>query len=70
MDAVLRGLFFVAAYLDMVIYSGSWSDHLQHLRSVLIRLRSAGLTAKPKKCFLTSLEEGACVQTRKSWRQC
>ena len=50
MDAVLRGLSFVAAYLDdVVIYSDSWSDHLQHLRSVFIRLRSAGLTAKPKK---------------------
>ena len=71
MDAVLRGLSFVAAYLDdVVIYSDSWSDHLQHLRSVLIRLRSAGLTAKPKKCFLAMKETlflghiigGGCVR--------
>ena len=71
MDAVLRGLSFVAAYLDdVVIYSDAWSDHLQHLRSVLIRLRSAGLTAKPKKCFLAKKETlflghiigGGCVR--------
>ena len=49
MDAVLRGFSFVAAYLDdVVIYSDSRSDHLQHLRSSFLRLRSAGLTAKPK----------------------
>ena len=71
MDAVLRGLSFVSAYLDdVVIYSDSWSDHLQHLRSVFIRLRSAGLTAKPKKCFLAMKETlflghingGGCVR--------
>ena len=73
MDAVLRGLSFVAAYLDdMVIYSDSWSDRLQHLRSVFIRLRSEGLTAKPKKCFLAMKETlflgliigGVCVRPR------
>ena len=56
MDAVLRDLSFVAAYLDDVVICGDLSDHLQHLRSALVRLRSPGLTAKPKKCFLGTKE--------------
>ena len=57
MDAVLRGLSFVATFIDdVVIYSDSWSDHLQHLRSAFIRLRSASLTAQPKKCLLAMKE--------------
>ncbi len=46
---------FLAAYIDdrdLVIFSTSWKDHLQHLRQVLHRLKDAGLTAKPKKCQL------------------
>ena len=34
----------------MVIYSTSWKEHLTHVRTVLGRLRQAGLTAKPRKC--------------------
>lgn len=42
---------FVAAYLDdVVIHSTSWDDHLLHLRTVLKKLRQAGLTVKPQKC--------------------
>ena len=52
MDRVLRGLEgSAAAYLDdLVIYSDSWDEHVQHIRRVFNRLRDAGLTAKPKKC--------------------
>ena len=52
MDRLIQGLQgFASAYLDdLVIYSDSWEDHLQHLREVLQRLKDAGLTAKPKKC--------------------
>ena len=40
-----------AAYLDdIVIYSNTWEDHLQHLQAVLQSLQGAGLTAKPSKC--------------------
>ena len=32
------------------MYSSTWSDHLHHIRSMLQRLREAGLTAKLRKC--------------------
>ena len=52
MDQLLRGTEeYAMAYLDdLVIYSCSWENHLQHLRSILDKLREAGLTAKPMKC--------------------
>ena len=52
MDQVIRGLHeFSAAYLDdLIIFSSTWKDHLQHVQAVFDRLREAGLTAKPKKC--------------------
>jgi len=38
-----------AAYLDVVvIHSTSWSEHLQHVRCILQKLREAGLTVKPE----------------------
>ena len=54
MDRLIQGMgTFSAAYLDdLVVYSGSWEEHLQHLHQVLSRLREAGLTAKPSKCQL------------------
>ena len=49
---IIRGLEgFTAAYLDdLVIYSATWKEHVQHLHSVFECLRKAGLTAKPRKC--------------------
>ncbi len=42
---------FAAAYLDdLVIYSETWEEHLQSIRSILEHWRAAGLTAKPRKC--------------------
>lgn len=42
---------FTAAYLDdLVIYSSTSEEHLQHLYQVFQRLQKVGLTAKPKKC--------------------
>ena len=35
---------------DIIIYSSSWEEHKQHVRSVLKKLEKAGLTANPKKC--------------------
>ena len=35
---------------DIIIYSSSWEEHKQHVRSMLKKLDKAGLTANPKKC--------------------
>ena len=42
---------YAAAYLDdLAVFSSSWLEHVQHLRSVLQRLQEAKLTVKPSKC--------------------
>ena len=42
---------YTAAYLDdLVVYSATWKDHLEHVRQVVVRLGESGLTAKPDKC--------------------
>ena len=39
------------AYLDdLIVYSESWKEHIEHLGLVLHYLQEAGLTANPKKC--------------------
>lgn len=52
LDAVLGDLKFKCVYNyldDLVIYSGSFQEHLLHLDRVFSRLRGAGLTVKPSK---------------------
>ena len=48
MDHLLRGVeSFTAAYIDdLVIFSKTWEDHLQHIVIVLQKLRDAGLTCQ------------------------
>uniref|UniRef100_A0A3Q1EX45 Gypsy retrotransposon integrase-like protein 1 n=2 Tax=Acanthochromis polyacanthus TaxID=80966 RepID=A0A3Q1EX45_9TELE len=52
MDKVLQGCEECsAAYLDdVVIYSQTWEAHLGHLKKVLGKIQSAGLTLNLKKC--------------------
>lgn len=52
MDEILRDCTgYAAAYLDdVVIYSMTWNNHLEHIRAILNKLRKAGLTLKPSKC--------------------
>jgi hypothetical protein len=53
MERVLKGLQWkvLVLYLDdVVIYSKTFEEHLERLRIVFGRLRSAGLKLKPKKC--------------------
>ena len=39
------------AYMDdVVVYSKTWEDHLNHIESVLKALQKAGLMANPTKC--------------------
>ena len=49
MDRVLEGLReYTSAYLDdLIVFSGTWRDHLRHLEAIFTRLGEAGLTAKP-----------------------
>lgn len=53
MRKLLRGLKGVENYIDdILIHSRSWREHLNTLRELLKRLRKAGLTARPTKCFV------------------
>ena len=48
---VLKGCNFAMGYLDdIIIYSRSEMEHLEHLEEIFIRLRAAGLKLKLKKC--------------------
>lgn len=43
---------FVQVYLDdIIIYSGTWEEHLDHIKKVLERLEEAGLKLGKDKCF-------------------
>ena len=48
---VLRGCNFAMGYLDdIIIYSRSEKEHLEHLEEIFIRLKGAGLKLKLEKC--------------------
>ena len=52
MEVVLRGCYdFSAPYIDdIIVFSKSGEEHVQHLRCVLEALRKFGLTIKEEKC--------------------
>lgn len=54
MNNILTGLEgFAVAYMDdLVIFSQTWEDHLEHLEIVFGRLQGACLTVKKAKCQL------------------
>lgn len=59
MDCVISGLKYncVLVYIDdIIIFSKTLTDHLQHLDLVFNRLKDAGLTLKPNKCFFGKTE--------------
>ena len=48
---MLRGCNFAMGYLDdIIIYSRSEKEHLEHLEEIFIRLKAAGLKLKLEKC--------------------
>ena len=48
---VLKGCNFAMGYLDdIIIYSKSEKEHLEHLEEIFIRLKAAGLKLKLEKC--------------------
>ena len=48
---VLKGCNFSMGYLDdIIIYSRSKKEHLEHLEEIFTRLRAAGLKLKLEKC--------------------
>lgn len=57
-DHILRGTeAFAAAYLDdIIIFSETWEQHLQHVKEILLKIRGAGLTIRPNKCSFTKPE--------------
>ena len=52
MDSAIRGLErHTAVYLDdIIIFSETWDEHVEHIKAVLTRLCERNLTAKPVKC--------------------
>ncbi len=53
MQRVLAGLEWKTCFVyidDVLVASKTFEEHLQHLRDVFLRLRSANLRLKPKKC--------------------
>ena len=51
MDKICHGLPFTTTYLDHVlVHSASMQEHAEHLRLVLERLSTAGLTLQGRKC--------------------
>ena len=47
---------FVSVYLDIIVYSETFQDHLNHLQQVISKLRNAGLQLKPSKCYFNCQE--------------
>ena len=59
MDVVLRDIAwkFCMVYIDdVIIYSSTWTDHVDHISHVLRRIRDAGLTVGLKKCHFGGRE--------------
>ena len=57
MNKVLNGLHFTLAYLDdVIIFSESAEQHLNHIQIILTRLKQAKLRLKKNKCLFFKQE--------------
>ena len=53
MRSLLQGMQFVDNFIDdILIHTETWPSHIETLKELLKRLRSANLTAKPSKCVV------------------
>ena len=51
MDKLLAPLNNVISYFDdIVVFSDTWQEHVQHLKALFARLREENLTVRPSKC--------------------
>ena len=41
---------------DIIVFSGTWKDHLQHQRLLMSQLEEVGLKLKPSKCHFAKKE--------------
>ena len=54
-DKVLENIKFAKAYIDdIIVYSRSWEEHVEHLSAVLDRVLASGLKLKLKKCVFAA----------------
>lgn len=61
MELILRGLTWQSCLVyvdDIIVFSSSFADHLQDVRTVLERLQSANLKIKPSKCSFFTRKVG------------
>jgi len=50
--------FVLVFFYDILIFSSTWAEHLQHVRTVLQQMRMHHLFAKRSKCFFGELSVG------------
>lgn len=44
---------YAAAYIDdVIIFSQTWEEHLEHLEAVIKKIKETGLTVNPEKCSI------------------
>ena len=67
---VLRGCNFAMGYLDdIIIYSRSEQEHLEHLEEIFIRLKAAGLKLKLEKCIAKCIAKMPAPKNPKEVKQ-
>ena len=55
MEKVLKGVNHVVSYFDdIVVYSDTWEEHLNHVEIVIKKIMDAKLTIRPSKCKLAA----------------
>ncbi len=57
MEIILEGLNFCIFYLDdVIVFSDTWEEHMEHIRIIFDRFRKANMKLDPKKCKFCSAD--------------